>query len=269
MARGGQSGSIGQATGKPHVFPHNPCERPGIKRPGIKLKLKYIDQYKAHGLNGPVLDRLALLGDFLRGASFNVTGIRDCEEIERLHFLDSLSLLDLRWVREARRIVDIGSGAGLPALVLALVLPESWVVALESQRKKCAYIARAVDALGLRNIVVHCERAEEYGRGAGREAHDVAVSRAVSSLPVVAEYSIPLLVQGGLMVAMKGAISDQERTRAEKALGILGAEMLGPMRLVPFEGAENRWAYLARKVRATPDRFPRRPGVPSKRPLGL
>jgi len=225
--------------------------------------------YRARGLNDAALDRLALLGDRLLQAGFNVTGIREAEEIERLHFLDSLSLLDLDVVREAKSLVDVGAGAGLPSLVLALALPKASVTALESQQKKCTYIVQAAEALGLRNVVVRCERAEEYGRKAGREAHDVAVSRAVGILPVVAEYSIPLLVLGGTMVAMKGAISNQERIQAEKALGILGAEMLPPLRLTPFRGAENRWVYLARKVRVTPEKFPRRPGIPRKRPLGL
>lgn len=198
-----------------------------------------------------------------------MTGIRDCEEVERLHFLDSLSLLSLECVREARNIVDIGSGAGLPAFVLALALPDTSVVALESQRKKCVYIAQAAEVLELSNVTIQCLRAEEYGRGSGRAAHDVAVSRAVGPLPVVAEYSIPLLVQGGHMAAMKGAISDQELRQAERALGILAAKMLKVVRLDPFAGAENRWGYIAEKVEATPERFPRRPGIPRKRPLGL
>ena len=96
----------------------------------------------------------------------------------------------------------------------------------------------------------------------------MAVSRALAALPVVVEYSVPLLAVGGCMVAMKGAISDQERIQAEKALGILGGGSLESVRLQPFPDAQNRWAYVARKTRPTPSGFPRRTGIPAKRPLG-
>jgi 16S rRNA (guanine527-N7)-methyltransferase len=211
---------------------------------------------------------LAVLGDVILGAAFNVTAIHDPEEIERLHFLDSLSLLEVEVVAKAKDLVDVGSGAGLPALVLALALPSTQVTAVESQRKKCAHIETAVRALGLDNVSICCQRAEEYGGSAAREMHEVVVSRALAALPVVAEYSLPLLRLGGSMVAMKGSISDQERTQAQRALGILGADRLDAIRLHPFAGAENRWAYVARKVRLTPKEFPRRPGIPAKRPLG-
>jgi 16S rRNA (guanine527-N7)-methyltransferase len=211
---------------------------------------------------------LAALGDTILGAGFNVTGITDPEEIECQHFLDSLSLLELPEVLSARSLADIGSGAGLPALVLAIALPEVEIRAIESQRKKCVFMEQTAERLGVANVKVCCARAEEYGRLAGREAHDLVVSRALAALPVVAEYSLPLLWVGGAMVAMKGSISDQERIHGLRALGILGADGLDERRLHPFVGAENRWAYVARKTRATPEEYPRRPGIPAKRPIG-
>jgi len=231
------------------------------------------------GLTPEAQGKLALLGDFLLEAGFNVTGIRDPGEIEEKHFLDSLSLLQLPVVREAYTLVDIGSGGGLPGLVLALALPSLQVTALEAQRKKCEYISRAAAALGLSNVQVCWARAEDFGRatrrgrewrsgGEGREKYDLATSRAVASLPVVAEYSLPLLKVGGTMVAMKGQISDQEWRQAETALAILGAGKLTAVQLESFPGAHNRWVYLATKVEATPDAYPRRAGVPAKRPLG-
>lgn len=201
------------------------------------------------------------------GADFNVTRITDPLDIEHFHFLDSLSLLSLPCFRSARRIVDVGSGAGMPALVLAIAL-DAEVVALESQRKKCDFIERAASSLSLQNLVVHCSRAEDYGRGSGRESFDIAVSRAVAALPTVAEYSLPLLRVGGCMAAMKGAISDEELIRGEKALGILGGDQLEATKLEPFEDAENRWAYTAVKRRVTPGKYPRHAGVPTKKPLG-
>ena len=209
-----------------------------------------------------------MFGDLILGAGFNVTGMAVPDDIERLHFLDSLSVLDVEGVASARIMADVGSGAGIPALVLAIALPDVQISALESQRKKCGFIESAVGELGLANVTVHCARIEEYARADGRAAYDVVVSRAVGTLSLVAEYSLPLLRLGGVMVAMKGRVSNQERIHGLRALDILGAEAFDEVRLQPFAGAENRWAYVARKSRRTPDRYPRRPGVPAKRPLG-
>lgn len=223
--------------------------------------------YDSYGLGATARERLARLGDLILSAGFNVTGLREAADVERQHFLDGLSLLTLSEVRNARDIVDIGSGAGLPALVLAIAL-EVRVTALESQRKKCGFIAEAAQALSLPYVQVVCMRAEEYGRGQGRAAHDLAVSRALAPLGVVAEYSVPLLTEGGVMVAMKGHISDQEWIQGQKALGILGAGPAERVRLTPFPEAERRWACVCRKTRETPPGYPRRPGTPAKRPLG-
>jgi len=232
------------------------------------MRLLYRDSYIERGLNEEAMARLSALGDIILRTEFNVTGIDDPEDIERLHFLDCLSALDWKPVLSARSLVDIGSGAGLPALVLALALPGASISAVESRGKKCAFIRAAARRLGLVNVSVWCARVEAHGRGAGREAYDVAVSRAVASLPVIAEYSLPLLKLGGTMVALKGSISNEERIRGSRALGILGADGPDEIRLYPFRGAENRWAYVATKTRPTPDAYPRRPGIPTKRPLG-
>jgi 16S rRNA (guanine527-N7)-methyltransferase len=231
------------------------------------VKLEETGAYSAHGLDAEALDRLSALGDLIQGAGFNITSISDPQEIERVHFLDSLSLLEVPGVRRAKHIADLGSGAGMPALVLAIALPAQ-IIAVESQQKKCAFIQRAVDTLTLETVTVCCARAEDYGRGEGRAAHDLVVSRAVAALPVVLEYSMPLLSPAGIMVAMKGSISDQELIQAGKALGILGGDSLEAVKLQPFPDAQNRWAYVARKIRPTPPSYPRRPGMPAKKPLG-
>jgi 16S rRNA (guanine527-N7)-methyltransferase len=239
-----------------------------LRRRRGRVRLTHTEEYEARGVSGDGIARLAKLGDLILQAGFNVTGLDKPEDIERQHFLDSLSLLQITQVNAARSLVDIGSGGGLPALLLALALPDCRVTALESQRKKCIFIENTALQLALTNVAVTCMRAEEYGRSEGRAAHDMAVSRAVASLPVIAEYSLPMLRLGGTMLAMKGLISDQERIQASKALGILGADELEMFRLEPFEGSVNRCAYLAQKVRPTPDDYPRRIGMPAKRPLG-
>jgi 16S rRNA (guanine527-N7)-methyltransferase len=235
---------------------------------GTRLNLAEIAAYESYGLDAKARRRLSDLGDLLLSAACNVTSVTEPGEVERIHFLDSLSLLALPAVSCASSLADIGSGGGFPGLILALARPDIVVTAIESQRKKCEHIQRAALALELSNVNVCCMRVEDHARSGGREAYDVAVSRAVAILPTIAEYSLPLLRVGGTMVAMKGAISDQERTRAADALAILGADRLEAIRSDPFEGARDRWIYLAAKVRATPAEYPRRSGVPAKRPLG-
>ena len=117
----------------------------------------------------------------LWGLLHNVTGVTDPAEIERIHFLDSLSLLALPAVSNATSLADIGSGGGLPALVLALARPAMAVTAIDSQRKKCEHIQNAAAALELGNVTVCCQRVEDYARAEGRAAYDVAVSRAVAT----------------------------------------------------------------------------------------
>lgn len=232
------------------------------------LILTETSAYSAYGLDAESQRRLGLLCDLILEAGFNVSGIKDPVEIESLHFLDSLSLLRLEVVAAASLIADVGSGGGLPALVLGLAAPSVRVTAIESQRKKCEHIKRAAAVLALDNVSVCCARAEDHARAGGGGLYDVVVSRAVAALPVVVEYSLPLLRTGGAMVAMKGQVSDHERTQASHALGILGGDELEAVRLDPFPGARDRVAYVAKKVRPTPSGYPRRAGMPLKRPLG-
>ncbi len=232
------------------------------------MELTQTESYAKRGLDRASLDRLSVFGDLLLNPGFNVTSVREPEAIEQFHFLDCLSLLDLLEVRSTKNLADLGSGAGLPALILALALPEARITAVESLNKKCGFIQQAAAAMGLQNVDVQCARAEEYGRGPGRGAHDVVVSRALAAFTVVAEYSLPLLAPGGVMIAMKGEISNQERIHGQKALDILGGGELESIRLEPFTGAENRWVHMARKVKATPASYPRRPGLAKQRPLG-
>lgn len=232
------------------------------------MELRRGEYYRRYGLSRDVMERLALFGDLLLGSRDNVSGIRDPEMLEDRHLLDSLSLLTVPALETARVVADIGSGGGLPAVVLALARPALRVTAIESVGKKCRFIEQACRSLGVENVQVQCVRAEDMGRAQGRGAFDAVVVRAVSALPVLAELGLPLLRVGGSLIAMKGALSSEERLQGERALAILGGGRLEGGRVESFPGAENRWLYVARKDRATPPAYPRRPGVPQKDPLG-
>jgi 16S rRNA (guanine527-N7)-methyltransferase len=232
------------------------------------VNLQETTAYVAYGVTDEAIAKLGRFGDLLLSSPVNVTAIRDPLSIEHLHFLDSLSLLTVPEVNEAGHMVDVGSGGGLPAIVVALARPRLQVVAVESIRKKCAFIEEVGLLLGLSNLRVECARAEDVGHSDLRESFDVAVTRAVAPMAVVAEFCLPLVRVGGVVVAMKGPMSDQERIQGRSALAILGG-VEGPARQVrPFPGAENRWLHVARKTSATPSAYARRPGVPQRRPLG-
>jgi 16S rRNA (guanine527-N7)-methyltransferase len=200
------------------------------------------------------------------------TTIRRGEEAVTGHVADSLSALELEELRGARRIVDVGSGAGFPGLALAIALPEAQVDLLESQGRKTAVIDRLRQAADVTNARSVTARVEEWARNppplGGREAYDAVTARAVAPLAVLAEYASPLLREGGVLVAWKGARDASEEAAASKAADRLGMQVREVLRVQPFADARNRHLHVLAKVAATPEGFPRRPGVARKRPLG-
>ena len=193
------------------------------------------------------------------------TTVRDPREAVDRHVADSLVALDLPAVRDARRIADLGSGAGWPGLALAAALPEARVALVESAIRHCRYLERAVATGGLDNAEVVHARAEEWAEGLG--AHDLATARALAALPVLCEYAAPLLAGGGVLVAWKGAVDEQEAADGAAAAEILGLERLEVVDVQPYPVAERRTLHVLRKIAPTPEGFPRRAGMAVKRPL--
>ena len=193
------------------------------------------------------------------------TSVREPSVAVNAHLADSLAALELDVVRAAGRIADLGAGAGFPGLVLAVALPDARVALVESLSKKCAFLERAVDVVGLGNVDVVCARAEEWSDG--MSAVDVVTVRAVATLNVLAEYAAPLLVDGGTLVAYKGVRDPSEEADGEAAAEQLGLERVEIRPVEPFPGADHRHLYVYSKVRETPSRYPRRAGMARKRPL--
>ena len=191
------------------------------------------------------------------------TSVHDRREVENVHIADSLVGLEVPAVKEAARIVDLGSGAGPPGLVLAIARPEAEVVLVESVGKKCAWLERTVSALGLENVRVACARAEELEE----EPFDVVTARALASLPVLCEYAAPLLREGGALVAWKGAVDAREDADGLHAAAVLGLEREEVRAVEPYPGSQRRTLHVFRKVSPTPEGYPRRPGMAAKRPL--
>lgn len=194
--------------------------------------------------------------------SFNLTAITDPGEAWDKHILDSLTLLpDLRELAAGSSIVDVGSGGGLPALPLAIALPTLQFTLLEATGKKARFLEQTASELGLQNVSVVSDRAESFGRGAGREHFDAATSRAVSRLPVLLELTVPLIKVQGLCLAIKGEQAETEIEEAQNALRVLAAAVENTRR------TPTGVVIRIRKNAATPPSYPRRAGEPKRAPL--
>jgi 16S rRNA (guanine527-N7)-methyltransferase len=199
---------------------------------------------------------------------FNLTAIRNPQDIHIKHFLDSLTCLLAMRDTPCERMIDIGSGAGFPGIPLKIIMPKMQVALVESVGKKAAFCRYVVQALKLEKVEVIQERAEVLGQApAHRESYDWALARAVAILPVLGEYLLPLVRVGGSMLAMKGESGPAEAHASENALRLLGGHL---RQLVPVTlpgVAEERYLVVVGKQAATPHAYPRRVGVPAKNPL--
>jgi 16S rRNA (guanine527-N7)-methyltransferase len=185
-----------------------------------------------------------------------------------VHIADSLSGLELEPIRSAGRIADLGSGAGLPGLVLAAALPDARIDLIESIERKCAFLRDAIEWMGLPNATVVCRRSEDWAGDEGREAYDVVAARSVGRLAALAELASPLLREGGELIAWKGKRSAQEEAEAARAADRLAMEPIEIRSVQPYPASRDRHIHLLRKNGPTPNGLPRRPGMATKRPFG-
>jgi 16S rRNA (guanine527-N7)-methyltransferase len=201
------------------------------------------------------------------------TTVSDPAAAVDVHVADSLSGLEIDELRSAGRVADLGAGAGFPGLVLAIGLPAARFDLIESARRKAAVIDRLRQAAKIENARAVVARAEEWARtppalGGGREAYEAVTARAVAPLGVLVEYAAPLLRLSGVLVAWKGARDPAEEGLGKGVADDVGLALEEVLRVEPFEAARNRHLHVYRKVAPTPGRFPRRPGMAAKRPLG-
>jgi 16S rRNA (guanine527-N7)-methyltransferase len=217
-----------------------------------------------HGVSSDAQPALYALLELLAGPEAP-TAVHDPTRGVDVHVADSLVGLEVPQMRAARVIADLGAGAGLPGLALAAAVPGAHVSLVEASARKCDFLRMAVDAMGLRNVDVVWSRAEEWGEGIGR--CDVVTARALAALPVLCEYAAPLLCQGGVLVAWKGDVSSAEAADERAAAAHLGLELEPVRSVVPYTGSERRTLHVLRKVAPTPAKYPRRPGMATKRPL--
>lgn len=229
----------------------------GAEELGVRLSSKQLEEFTAYY-------RLLVEGN----KTVNLTAIVDEHEAAVKHFIDSLTCIRAVQIDSGMKLVDIGAGAGFPGIPLKICLPGLFVVLVEAQEKKVKFIARVISELGLKNIYAVHARAEEIGRDPEyRETADLVVARAVAGINMLAEYCLPVVRVGGAFLAMKGPGAGEEVARAKRAIGVMGGEVLKTVSLrLPFTGDE-RSLVVVKKVNKTPDKYPRRPGVPGKKPL--
>jgi 16S rRNA (guanine527-N7)-methyltransferase len=201
------------------------------------------------------------------------TTVSEPQAALEVHVADGLSGLEVPELARARRIADIGSGAGFPGLALAVALPQAQVDLVESAGRKTAVVDRLIQAGDVSNARSITTRAEKFASvphslGGGRDAYDAVTARAVGSLAVLVEYAAPLLREDGVLVAWKGARDANEEAAGAGAARQVGLAAADVLPVQPFEASENRHLHVFRKISPTPPGFPRRPGMARKRPLG-
>jgi 16S rRNA (guanine527-N7)-methyltransferase len=201
----------------------------------------------------------------------NLTSITGYEEVQVLHFLDSLTvtLVLKRWQGyQSFGVIDVGTGAGLPGVPLKILLTGIRLVLLEATAKKARFLNHLNTRLGLDNVKVVVGRAEEVAHDADyRESFELVLSRAVGALPTLAELALPFCAVGGSFISQKKGDIEAELSSASRAITVLGGNLREVREVALEEFGDKRWLVVVDKVKPTPRQYPRRPGIPAKRPL--
>ncbi len=199
---------------------------------------------------------------------FNLTAITDKDEVWLKHFEDSLSIDRILDMNKIESVIDIGTGAGFPGIPLKIVYPQIRLTLLDSLDKRIRFLTEVINELGLEDVTALHGRAEDYGQDEEhREKYDLCVSRAVAALPVLTELCVPFVKVGGCFVAYKSEKAEEEMKAAGKATETLGSK-IGSAESFTLSGGEyGRTLIKIDKCENTPNKYPRRAGLPSKKPI--
>ncbi|WP_019415750.1 16S rRNA (guanine(527)-N(7))-methyltransferase RsmG [Paenisporosarcina sp. TG20] len=228
-----------------------------LKEKGINLSSTQLQQFNKY---------YELLVEW--NEKMNLTAITDQPSVYLKHFYDSISMAFYVDFSKGQSICDVGAGAGFPSIPLKICFPEMEVTIVDSLNKRIQFLTHLSEQLGISNVHFVHARAEEFGQNPiYREKYDIVTARAVARLSVLSELCVPLVKKDGLFVAMKASAAQDELLDAKKALNILGAEKSEEYSFtLPIEDSE-RSLFVFNKVKSTPKKYPRKPGIPNKAPL--
>lgn len=201
----------------------------------------------------------------------NLTAITEERDVYLKHFYDSLTLaLAFPELQTAElSLLDVGAGAGFPSIPIKIAFPQLKVSIVDSLNKRIKFLDELAATLALEDVAFYHQRAEDFGskRSKYRQSFDVVTARAVASLPVLAEFCLPLAKKGGYFIAMKGSKGESELSEANHALAILGGKLEKSVSLVLPTTADQREIIIVKKTKETPKTYPRKPGTITKAPL--
>lgn len=198
----------------------------------------------------------------------NLTAITEPKDVAIKHMVDSLSCFKADLFKENTSLIDVGTGAGFPGLPLKIFYPSLKLTLLDSLNKRVKFLQLVVDELGLKDVEVIHARSEEAARNKiYREKFDLATARAVARLPIICEYCLPFVKDGGTFIALKGRQYEEEATQAQKAIKVLGGEISDIMPVKLPEIDDKRAVIYIKKIKSTPKTYPRKAGTPERNPI--
>lgn len=223
----------------------------------INLSDKQIEQFLGY------YDLLVEWNSFM-----NLTAITDFDEVVLKHFIDSMAICQHYEFKENFSLIDIGTGAGFPGIPLKILFPDSKITLLDSLNKRINFLNTVIDKLKLQNIETIHGRAEDFAKQKDyRENYDFVVSRAVANLSTLSELCIPFIKEGGIFLSYKSEKAEEELDKAKNAIKILGGSVKNQISYVLPDSDMNRTLIVVEKEKATPKKYPRKAGTPSKEPL--
>lgn len=230
-----------------------------LKEQGIVLTTKQINQFDIY---------YKLLIEW--NEKINLTAITDEKDVYLKHFYDAITLAihtDLL-KQNGITICDVGSGAGFPSLPLKIILPHLKVTIVDSLNKRINFLNHLVEQLGLQDVLCYHDRAENFGQNKQfREQFDIVTARAVARLNLLAEFCLPLVKKNGFFVSMKASSSDEEKAEAKKAINLLGGKLQQDLLFELPHNEGIRHILTIKKLKETPNKYPRKAGLPAKSPI--